>query len=348
MQPSHDLWMAAAGTANVSAAGVKCKRAREGAAGDGDEAVPEIELPAHDHALRWIQAKRSRSSFINPTNADLLRYASTEDEVPMVVWLLTRSAGLVRPTHAEPDEAELADRRTALGQACQHGQLDLLKWLCACGGATNDDMVAPQAGGKTLLHSACAGGHVRVLDWLYERGLGEHVNTKNKLGATPMHWACFFRRLESCRWLLAHGVAPVDLVSGDREAWSPFYQASVHEEGLPICQLFLLVCGPGVLRNNRVLREMSTSMRRQLVEWAEAQVKLYLAFRRTVLFGMRDASGSPHLSRLAGVVGLRMLVARFLGVPTTRQHDNLVDALPEIRALLAARTETAKAAEADA
>ena len=38
------------------------------------------------------------------------------------------------------------------------------------------------------------------------------------------------------------------------------------------------------------------------------------AFTRVVLFGMHPSSGSPHLSRLGGLVGVRALVGALLGV----------------------------------
>lgn len=76
---------------------------------------------------------------------------------------------------------------------------------------------------------------------------------------------------------------------------------------------------------------MRSNVRKHLLNWVRESLALDRAFRRVVLVGMLGVGGcsSSHLSLLAGLVGVRMLVGEFAGVlMLSRERRHLEEALP--------------------
>jgi ankyrin repeat protein len=126
---------------------------------------------------------------------------------------------------------------TPLHEACQHGHVDVAKWLLV---ATDVDVNAVDDDGDTPLHIACRGGYARIVALLQSCHADERI--QNNDGDVPLHIAC------------ASGSAPlIALLSRNRAAvearndWqeTPLQkymdfltkERTVHDEQAVICSL---------------------------------------------------------------------------------------------------------------
>lgn len=88
---------------------------------------------------------------------------------------------------------------TPLAEACSSGNLDLCEWLVdECGALL-------QPTDAKLMAEAARRGHVPVMAWLCERGLGSTVTMETDENNTPLHHACGGHHLSAVEFLYNHG-----------------------------------------------------------------------------------------------------------------------------------------------
>lgn len=210
---------------------------------------------------------------------------------------------------------------TPLFLACWQGHLAVAQWLVEQGAA--QQLYRTTKHGDTPLHLACRGGHLAVVQWLDRQGAARQVvASPNNFGDTPLHWACRGGSPAVAQWLFDHGAAD-QVASPDKDGNTPMAVACAKDQRLA-CRWLLSVGGPAVLDHDAVCAHMEQpSNRDALVALINDSLALHARFKRVALFGMSRRSGSPWLSKLQGEVGLRMLVAAFLGVPTGQAAGNL-------------------------
>lgn len=269
-------------------------------------------------ARGFIERMRCATEF-NPTNAQLIAHAVKLGDLPVATWLIEHGAGVqgVDPTHEDPDKAKTYDRRRALEWACLEGHVELCRWLLASGGMTSCDVRKMRAAmGKKPFHLACAGGHVDVLEWLVSEGdSADLIDEKDGAGNTPLHWACCFHHTAAAAWLISR-LDKSQLCHTNKLGFTPMSFACNAGAGYPICQRLVCAGGAAVMAHDIVKSQMTTGLRRELAAWVRAQVQEHTWFLRGALFGMSQRSGSPHLSKLNGKRELVQLVADFVGVET--------------------------------
>lgn len=271
-------------------------------------------------ARGFVEEMRCGDRICNPTNAQLIARAVQLGDLRVAMWLIEHGARMdgVDPTHENPAKARKHDRRSALEWSCFEGHVELCQWLLDSGGLEVSDVRAMRAAmGKRPFHLACAGGHTDVLDWLYTVGQSaDLLQDQDQAGNTPLHWACCYHHVDAAAWLIAR--TPVDkLTRTNKLGFTPMAFACSAGAGYRICQMLVRKGGAAVLQSEKVKTQMLEPARRKLGVWAGEILHAHDQFTRTVLFGMSKHSGSPWLSALQAEVELRRLVAAFVGV----EHD---------------------------
>ena len=106
---------------------------------------------------------------------DVLGFACIGGHLPLVQWLVTRGAPIIRQT---------------LNSACKGGHLPIVQWLVTQGALVT----------KWTLISACEGGHLPLVQWL--------VAHRAPVSESALRKACRGGHLRLAQWLVTQG-APV-------------------------------------------------------------------------------------------------------------------------------------------
>ena len=108
---------------------------------------------------------------------------------------------------------------TPLNLACQKNHLDVVKYLIQRGA----NVLTVGVFGFIPLHWAAENGSVQIAQELFIAAAAViDINTKDKKGATPLHVACEYNRLEMVKWLLKRGADPtiIDELNGTPLHWA--------------------------------------------------------------------------------------------------------------------------------
>lgn len=189
----------------------------------------------------------------------------------------------------KPVDPKLAAAITAARSAARSAVESLVK-------ADPALLKASDPAGSTLLHHAAGFGTLETLQWLVDSGAD--VNVKNKLGATPLHWAAPDEA--KVRLLLARGAA-VNAKLGDGR--TPLYLAALLGNGHSILRVLLgHGADPGLAAGNKRTPLMAAAAQgdatavRLLLD-AGAQVDASDTGGQTALM-MAATSGDPAVVRL--------------------------------------------------
>ena len=95
---------------------------------------------------------------------------------------------------------------TALHLACKHGHLEVIKYLLAQG----SDPKGKNFSRQTALHLACQHGHLEIVTYFLETLplTEDYIDNKDSSGHTALHLACKHGHLEVIKYLLAQGSDP--------------------------------------------------------------------------------------------------------------------------------------------
>jgi len=89
---------------------------------------------------------------------------------------------------------------TSLLQYAASGDLKTVQLLVDSGVDCNK----PEAiNGATVLHNAAAGGHIQLVKWLLKNGAT--IDSKDKLGSTPLIWAAYHGHVDVVKYLIKNG-----------------------------------------------------------------------------------------------------------------------------------------------
>ena len=128
---------------------------------------------------------------------------------------------------------------TPLGEAVFQGDLDICKWLVNHVDGARDDILSIKHS-RTSLHLACFGGHVPVIQWLYDNGAKDHVDTVDGCGQTTLHFAIMghsiHENISTMQWLIKKTTDKNYLVrKADNDGDTPMHVA-VLSGALDVCQ----------------------------------------------------------------------------------------------------------------
>lgn len=199
-----------------------------------------------------------------------------------------------------------ARKQNSVWAASWRGRTDVLRFLDARGLIDEDlELIhTPDARGFTPLWVACGHQFLDVLAWLDTKEGGcRDLDVPDNMGVTPFQHALGMDCIGSCMWLVGHGC---DLPTAQDVVQKQFHSLNF------VARNLVALCKR--LRHDLALRG---------------------TFRRVALFGMHDCSGSPHLSKLCALVGLRQHVAAYVfGATTAAEARRFQEALPKLRELL--------------
>ncbi len=114
-----------------------------------------------------------------------------------------RTTHLVRTLARHPEQVNTfsKDGFQPLGLACFFGHFDAADYLIRAGASVNTPSDNPLQ--VTPLHSAVAGGHIRIVELLLKKGA--QPNVRERGGYTPLHTAAANGDVESIRLLILAG-----------------------------------------------------------------------------------------------------------------------------------------------
>jgi hypothetical protein len=78
------------------------------------------------------------------------------------------------------------------------------------------------------MHLAVIGGHLHIMQWLYENGVHTHHGSIDNHWMTPLHDAVQIGRLDLCEWLLKHGAEPSISLPQKKDARHPLGTACTY------------------------------------------------------------------------------------------------------------------------
>ncbi|KAK7469551.1 hypothetical protein BaRGS_00036457 [Batillaria attramentaria] len=114
---------------------------------------------------------------------------------------------------------------TPLHEACCSGEEEIMRMLLKKGASVD----AVNQRGLTPFHVACEYDQIDILDLLLHVDGGAATDTRSVSGDTPLHSASFFGHLRVVQWLTDKGA---DLVAGNNTGNTPLHSACTrgHEE----------------------------------------------------------------------------------------------------------------------
>ena len=228
------------------------------------------------------------------------------------------------------DELRKANSRgqTPLSLACQHGRLEVAKWLYGAG--ADKDVRTADKDGNTPMLMACENGHLEVAQCLFGHGAAEDVRTAINNSNTPMHLACQEGHLEVAQWLLLHGAANNtstghidEYFVGQCLSEGTLQQRKELEQSLERLQadhsnLVALVLSAVCEMSRDPLLGTGISLEKSEPNTHVGKNKLML---------MRTSQSTCHLRKLRGLESsVVALIADFVGVVRGRQLRNLREA----------------------
>ena len=108
---------------------------------------------------------------------------------------LSRAEELSQHNNVDVDAGETIWFSPAICETSALGQLDTVRWLVERKGASVHVLGHD---GRTALFRASGRGHLKCVQYLFDRGADPHVF--NKRGATPFMAACRNGHVDMCRW----------------------------------------------------------------------------------------------------------------------------------------------------
>jgi ankyrin repeat protein len=142
-----------------------------------------------------------------------LIWASSQGHVNVVQRLLYYMGG-----EGIDEKGECYKRLTALHYAAAIGHEEVVKLLLQRGA----DATIVSAWGATPLSSACEGGHLGVVQLLFDHQGVQALGMTASTGATPLHYAARGGREDVVKFLLGKGA---DANSQREDGWTPFTEA---------------------------------------------------------------------------------------------------------------------------